>query len=280
MQINEAGLDIIKYWERNPKTGTFYDRAYLDCEGIPTIGWGTIRWDMKTPVKLGDTITEEEADRQLRIEVQRIQDAIDSSIHTELNENEYSALCSLFYNIGIGWCTGRGHKQATLVKYINADKLDRVPSEMMKFRRGAVTGEVYNGLIDRRKSEVRLWLTPVEEQVTVIAPDAPHENPVPMPQSVTQETGSVKEAVKESWTIRSAIAAMIGGIVQGWDWLFGTAKEAGTEILAIKNATGPFDALFISLKANMAGIAAMIVVVGCAVAIVRRLQAARDSKIG
>jgi lysozyme len=276
MQINEEGLNIIKYWERNPKTDTFYDKAYLDCEKVPTIGWGTIRWNMRTPVKLGDTITEDEANRQLLIEVQRIQDAIDESVHVPLNENEYSSLCSLFYNIGTGWCTGKGHQQATFIKNLNKGRRDLVPSGMMQFVRGAKTGAVYDGLIRRRKSEVQLWLTPVEDEVAI----HDHDQPVTMPQAVTQDTGYVRDAVKESWTIRGAVAAILGGILQGWNWLFETAKEAGAEVLAIKQATGPFDALFAALKANMGFIAAGIVVTGGCIAIIRRVQAAREGKIG
>jgi len=51
MDISQRGLDLIKKWE------AFYAHAYDDGEGVWTIGWGTIRWDLKTPVKKGDVIT-------------------------------------------------------------------------------------------------------------------------------------------------------------------------------------------------------------------------------
>ena len=286
MEINEAGLDIIKYWERNPRTGTFYPDAYRDSEGVWTIGWGTIRWDMRTPVKRGDTITEEEADKQLRKEVQRIEDAINSSVRVELSSNEFSALCSLFYNIGIGWCTGKGHAQATLIKRLNRGDYN-VANEFLKFRRGAVTGRVYNGLINRRKQEAKLWLTPDIDE-SALAPVAVSSAPgtpadeveEAMPQAVSQAPENISESVRTSWTIRGAVAALVGGVVQAWDWVFSTAQEAGAEITAIKGAAGPFEALFTALKANATGIAAAIVIIGCAVAIVRRIQAAREGKIG
>lgn len=275
MQINESGLDIIKYWEKNPETGTFYDKAYLDSERVPTIGWGTIRWDMKTPVKLGETITEEEANNQLRIELIRIQDAIDTSIHVPLNSNQYSALCSLFYNIGTGWCTGKGHQQATFVKRLNAGNYDYVPTGMLQFVRGAKTGKKYNGLRNRRQQEVKLWLTPDEVNES-------DDNTVEevMPQVVIPEKGSMTQAAKESWTVRGAGMALVASVVQGWDWLFSTANQAGTQIAEIQKATGPFHAMLIALKANAGGIAIGIGILGITIAIIRRLQAARDGKIG
>src|SRR4030067_35825 len=78
MDISHRGLDLIKKWE------AFYAHAYDDGEGVWTIGWGTIRWDLKTPVKKGDVITREEAERQLRKELQRVEDAVDSAVRVPL----------------------------------------------------------------------------------------------------------------------------------------------------------------------------------------------------
>jgi lysozyme len=281
METGPAGIAIIKEWEK------FYANAYDDGEGVWTIGWGTIKWDMKTPVKRGDKITREEADRQLLKEVHRIEDAINSTVKVPLTQCEFDSLISLFYNIGIGWCTGHGHDQATLIKRLN--KGDYViASEFLKFKKGANTGKTYDGLLKRRKEEAKLWLT-ADEHVVIPAADVPHVDgdlnedgaPVaPMPQAVAPEKGSMVQAAKESWTIRSAAAGAAAGVYQGWTALFSTVKEAGVQVSDIQTATGPFEALFSALKVNMVAISAGIVVAACAVAIIRRVQAAREGKVG
>jgi lysozyme len=275
-EINQKGIELIEKWEG------FYAHAYDDGEGVWTIGFGTTRWDLKTPVKKGDKITRERAEQQLRIELQRVQDAIDTSVHVPLSSNEYSCLCSVFYNIGTGWCTGRGHAQATFIKDLNRGRKDLVPGGILKFTRGANSGKHYAGLLNRRKDEVKLWLTPDESEHLVIPVADGDDTQVPaaMPQAVAPSAGSIAKAAKESWTIRGAATAVVGTLVSAWEWLFGAAKEAGTEIVAIKEAAGPFDALWTSLHANMAGIAAGVVLIGCTIVIVRRLQAAHSGKEG
>jgi lysozyme len=281
MDTSPAGIALIKKWE------SFFANAYDDGEGVWTIGWGTTKWDMKTPVKKGDKITREEAHRQLMKEVQRTEDAIDATVKVPLTSGEFSALVVLFYNIGSGWCTGRGHQQATLIKRLNKGDYN-ITSEFLKFKRGANTGKVYNGLLSRRKEEVQLWLTP-DEHLVIPAADVPHEDgatsddgaPInPMPQAVAPQPGSTVQAVKESWTIRGAVAGIGAGALQLWSHLFATVQDAGTQVVAIKTAAGPFEALLTSMKANMLAISAAVVITGCAIAIIRRLQAAREGSAG
>lgn len=285
MDISHRGLDLIKKWE------AFYAHAYDDGEGVWTIGWGTIRWDLKTPVKKGDVITREEAERQLRKELQRVEDAVDSAVRVPLSQHEFDCLCSFGYNVGIGWITGIGHAQATFIKRLNAGHYDAVPAGLMRFTRGANSGKHYAGLLNRRKDEVRLWLAPDAQPIDAqnaptetehfVIPAADGDSAAPaMPQAVAPVSGSMKDAAQSSWTIRGAAAGIVGALIQAWDWAFSTAKDAGAEIVAISNAKGPFDALLTAAKANMGMIAAGIVLTGCTIAIVRRLQAARQMKEG
>ena len=276
MEIGKLGYDEIKYWERNPKTGTFYDRAYQDSEGVWTIGWGTIRWDMRTPVKPGDTITEEEADKQLIKECRRIEDAINSSVKVPLTQPEFDALGSLFYNIGIGWCTGIGHQQATFIKRLNAGDYKAVPAGMLQFTRGAVSGKSYNGLLNRRKREVQIWLTPVEDSIKVDEDQTVER----MPQAVVPEKGDVKDVIKTSWTLRglaiSAIAYVADKITSVYDAIMGVAKDAGPEILSLKTTLTPMDAL---IKLTPA-ILTVLVITGIVIAATRRIQARINAKEG
>ncbi len=276
MDISPAGLDLIKKWEG------FYPNAYDDGEGVWTIGYGTVRWDLKTPVKKGDSITKEEAERQLRKELQRVEDAIDESIKQPINQCEFDSFCATFYNIGTGWCTGKGHQQATFVKNFNAGRKDLVPAGMLQFTRGANSGKVYQGLLNRRRDEVKLFLSPA---VAV----APHDEtkPVPdepMPQAVAPAPVSVVKTVKTSQTIKGAILAALAFLadkaVSAYDWLFSVAKEAGPEVLSLKTAVGPFDALFGLLKASMPLVLGALTIAGIWIVIARRISAAKEQRIG
>lgn len=265
--INQAGLDLVKKWEG------FYPNAYDDGEGVWTIGFGTVRWDMKTPVKKGDTITKEEAERQLIKEMQRVEDAIDASVTAPINPNEYASFCAIFYNIGIGWCTGHGHQQATFIKDFNRGRKDLVPGGMLKFVHGANSGKAYQGLLNRRRDEVKLFLTPVEAE----APH-PEDKPipeVPMPQAVAPKPVSTIQVAKDSQTVKVASGGILAALLQGWAWLTGAVKDAGPEIVSNQQALSPFDALFKAMKANVGGLMAIIVIASLVVVIIRRINQER-----
>ncbi|HNQ14883.1 MAG TPA: lysozyme, partial [Pyrinomonadaceae bacterium] len=97
MNISQNCLDIVKKWEG------FKLEAYLDPVGIPTIGYGTIRYPDTTRVKLGDRISEPQAEAFLKFEI----DATVKSLNVllqgiDLNQNQFDAVVSLCYNIGVG----------------------------------------------------------------------------------------------------------------------------------------------------------------------------------
>ena len=60
--ISERGLALIKDYE------SYSEKAYLCPEGVPTIGWGSIRWSASRPVKLGETCTVDQAEMLIRKE--------------------------------------------------------------------------------------------------------------------------------------------------------------------------------------------------------------------
>ena len=266
MNINQVGTSLIEKWEG------FYANAYDDGEGVWTVGYGTTRWDLKTPVKKGETITREEADVQLRKELQRVQDAIDTSIHVPLSSNENSSLCSIFYNIGTGWCTGKGHAQASFVKNLNNGRKDLVPAGMLQFTRGANTGTHYDGLLNRRKDEVKLWLTPD----AAVDPVAPTTSPL-MPQAVSPAPiMTATQAVRSSPTVGAASVGLIAGIGKigssVWDWI----ADAGQQISAAKEASGPFGELFKALHINMETVCLTIIIGSLSFVIVRHIAQKRE----
>ena len=89
----EAGINLIKKFEG------CHLKAYPDplSGGLPiTIGWGTTRKKNGTPFKLGDTITQKEADELLiaQCESQFLPSLSKIPYWKEMNENQKGALLS------------------------------------------------------------------------------------------------------------------------------------------------------------------------------------------
>src|SRR5881275_674580 len=69
---------------------------------IPTIGWGTTVYSTGVPVKMGDTITKEQAQKELEHEILQKDKALQKMLKVAVNYNQYAALLSLCYNWGEG----------------------------------------------------------------------------------------------------------------------------------------------------------------------------------
>lgn len=147
---NDLAAFLKKVEEDNKAALTSYD----DGEGTWTIGWGTIyNYDENRPVEDGDTITQEQADRYLRIEAnQNLQD-VNNAVKVPINRNQLIALASFVYNEGIG-----AFQSSTMLNLLNsgaskiqvADQFDRWIY---------ANGHVNNGLVNRRAAEKKLFLS-------------------------------------------------------------------------------------------------------------------------
>lgn len=125
----------------------FRSKAYVDMAGIPTIGYGTTE-----NVKLGDTITKEEAERKLIKDVaNKFHPAIAQCVKVPLYQHEYDAYASLVYNIG-----GANFCKSTIVKYLNEYKYKDACDQILRWNR--VKGEVVQGLVNRRQEEHKICL--------------------------------------------------------------------------------------------------------------------------
>lgn len=132
----------------------FKDTAYQDSAGIWTIGFGSTRLNNK-PVSKGMKISKEEGFRQKESYVKELQKAIDNSVTAPLTQNQYDALISLGYNIGVN-----GLANSTLVSKINSG--DQITEEdFLSFNKAKNKGtgkkEESEGLSKRRKREFEIF---------------------------------------------------------------------------------------------------------------------------
>lgn len=145
MIMNAAGIAIIMEFEQLRLA------AYHDCVGRLTIGYGHA-----LNVKPGDIITEEKAKELLIQDIERIESKMQTIVNPILvTQNQWSAMVSLAYNIGLG-----AFEKSTLVKYLLICR-DKAADEFLKWKYGTDAQgrrSVLLGLCKRRAYERNLFL--------------------------------------------------------------------------------------------------------------------------
>jgi GH24 family phage-related lysozyme (muramidase) len=147
--------------------------AYPDpgTGGAPwTIGWGTTTYYDGTPVRKGDTISQELADAMLacRVWVDGLALARKVPGWDALNANQRAALVSFTYNVGPAWFGGEGFTSITA--RVRDARWAEVPAALMLYVNPGSPAEA--GLKRRRRAEGALWAKPMAGQVPP-APAAP-----------------------------------------------------------------------------------------------------------
>ena len=185
MNLSDEGYRLIRSFEgyhTRLKDGSC--TAYLCPAGVATIGFGCTEG-----IKLGMVWTAEEAEAALHREIAKFEAAVSRLVTVSINQNEFDAMVSLAYNIGIGGGrnpkTGKiipGFKTSTVLKRLN--KGDRVGASKAFELWDKGGGRVLPGLVSRRKREAALFLKPIEAPEEPIMPQAVSESRVPLPAPV------------------------------------------------------------------------------------------------
>lgn len=136
MKTSVNGINLIKKFEGCKL------KAYRCPAGVPTIGYGHTKG-----VKMGQVITQEQADQYLREDLEKYEKNVMKYYNKyKWNQNEFDALVSFAYNLGsIDQLTSDG----TRSKPVIADK-------MILYNKAE--GKVLVGLTRRRKAERALFL--------------------------------------------------------------------------------------------------------------------------
>ena len=105
-------------------------------------------------VKKGDVITQQQAEELFTAIISRFESSVTRLIRTDVTQNQYDALVSLCYNIGIGAFGG-----STLLQLLNRGLPSGIVAEQFE-RWNKAGGKVVKGLTNRRKAEKELFLKP------------------------------------------------------------------------------------------------------------------------
>lgn len=162
MKTSKKGIDMIVLHETGGKIEK-YLTAYKDPVGIWTIGVGNTFYEDGTKVKQGDKITLERAYQLFGNTLKSFEDGVNRLVTREINQNQFDALVSFAYNIGVGkQATAKspasGLTGSTLLKKVNANPCDlSIADEFMRWNKAG--GKVLNGLVRRRKEEAELYFS-------------------------------------------------------------------------------------------------------------------------
>lgn len=143
-RTNGAGLALIKGFESCRLT------TYRDAVGVLTIGWGHTGSDVKS----GRVITQAEADRLLLDDLRRFERGVTAGLgSSHATDNEFSAMVSLAYNIGLG----AFKSSSVLLRHKEKRFVDAADAFLFWDKAG---GRVLPGLTRRRRAERELYLRP------------------------------------------------------------------------------------------------------------------------
>jgi len=146
------GIKLIKEFEG------CHLKAYPDplSGNLPiTIGWGSTRKKDGSPFKLGDQITQQEADELLISQCKnQFIPALQKIPHWgEMSDGKRGSLLSFAYNLGAGFYGGSNFN--TITKRLKNKEWDLVPDALYLYRNPGSNVEA--GLARRRKAEGESW---------------------------------------------------------------------------------------------------------------------------
>ena len=135
MQITENMFEKLKSFEGCRL------QAYQDAAKVWTIGYGHTKG-----VRRGDSITQEEAEKYLREDVEEVEGQI-LALNLNLTQPQFDALTSFVYNVGIG-----AFKKSTLLRFIREGRSENDIKKQF-YSWVYSNGRTLPGLVKRREWE-------------------------------------------------------------------------------------------------------------------------------
>ena len=180
MRTGDTGLNLIKG----------YEGLRMSAQYAPTEQW-TVGYGHVSTARHGMSVTEGDAERLLKDDVEPIEQLIADTVRAPLNQNEHDALVSLIFNIG-----EENWKRSTVLRKLNAgDKLGAANAFEM-WSKAFVNNELatLDGLVRRRAAEKSLFLMPTDASLVVPSADV---SPAPEcePEYITDRVSQAKLAV-------------------------------------------------------------------------------------
>jgi lysozyme len=153
MKLNKEGIDLLHKYE-GLKLESYECPASLrlvEEKKFWTIGYGNTRYEDGSLVKEGDKISKDRAEMLFTNIVNDFASKVNKRLTKKLNENQFSALVSFAYNVGIG-----NFASSTLLGLVNQNPNDpEIRTQFMRWNKAS--GKPLKGLTLRRESEANLY---------------------------------------------------------------------------------------------------------------------------
>jgi lysozyme len=140
MKTGIKGLALIKKYEGCKLT------AYLCPANIVTIGYGNTFYKDGSKIKLGDKITQQQAEDLLMDLLPQFEAIVNKNIKIDLTQYQFDSLVSFVWNCG---------KSETLFRLVNSKSKDLKEWWQTHYTTGG--GKVLQGLVNRRKEESEVF---------------------------------------------------------------------------------------------------------------------------
>lgn len=122
-------------------------RAYHDSGGVATIGYGHTNG-----VKMGQSITEEQAEAFLKNDLVIFERSVSDLVKVPVSQHQFDALVSFTYNLG-----GGALQKSTLLRLLNQGDYAGAADQFERWKYDG--GKVLQGLVRRRAAEKELFLS-------------------------------------------------------------------------------------------------------------------------
>jgi lysozyme len=154
-RVSRAAIELLKRFE-----GYRRNAAQLP-DGRWTIGYGHT-----LTAREGAEVSESDAEALLVYDLIAVQHAVNESVYSPLTQNQFDALCSFAFNVGLD-----NFRRSQVLKRLNAGAAVQAACAMELWRKVDFEGEriVLDALVRRRAAEKSLFLTP-ENDAWVPAP--------------------------------------------------------------------------------------------------------------
>jgi lysozyme len=148
MKLDENGYKLLMGFEGLSL------KPYLCSAGVATIAYGSTFYPSGKKVTMQDApINLATANWMLKETSDKFAVDVNKLIKANLNQNQFNAIVSLAYNIGLA-----GLAKSSLLKKVNANPSDpTIRNSFLIWNKGG--GKVLDGLVKRRTKEANLYFT-------------------------------------------------------------------------------------------------------------------------
>lgn len=163
MKVSDKGADFIAKWE-----GEILE-VYLDPVDLPTLGIGHLLTKSElAAMPVGTKISKELSRHYFAKDIAKFERAVSDAVKVPMNQNQFDALVSLAFNIGIG-----AFNRSSVVRQMNAQQPMLAANAFLAWNKATRNGKkiVLQGLTNRREAERKLFLSPTSAAPQTLSED-------------------------------------------------------------------------------------------------------------